>query len=72
MRRVAICMLHRPDARLDFGPAFGFLEFVFHLLARHAQFLLVLPELKRHIEGRDDNQAETDNQQRHAADLQRT
>ena len=62
-------LLHLADAALHFGRAFAFLVFLADFLAAHAHLLGVLPQLIRHVEARDDQQAGGDREQRLAAQL---
>ena len=51
-------LLQRPDfAASDLRAAFRFLQLILDLLTGHAQLLAVIPDLKGHVDGGDQDQA---------------
>ena len=71
MRRVAIARCKLANTRADLGATFGFLQLVPRLLLRHAQLPAVVPELKRHVRGGDQQQARSKAHEANAAQPRR-
>ena len=71
MRRVAIARCKRANARPNLGTALGLLELVPGFLLRHAQLPAVVPELKRHVGGGDEQQARGESREANAGEPSR-